>query len=245
MSVDPAPATVRTPQPVGAPATGNPWRDLLSTMDRLVASDGCEWCAGQTHVSLVKFLLEESHELAEEIETHNAAGVREELGDVLLQVVFHARLATNSATNPFTADDVVRDLIAKMVRRHPHVFADQEVAGDLYTQWDAIKRAEKQRDSVLDGIPGSLGALAQAQKVLGRAQRAGLVPDDAADAVPSGSGASGGHASSSDFGAELFDLVQRAQAAGVDAEGALRAATREFSGQVRAKEEIEGAPTPL
>ncbi len=228
--------------------TDDPWQDLLNVMDRLVAADGCDWCGEQTHESLVKFLLEETHELAEAIETEDAAGVREELGDVLLQVVFHARLAADSAEDGFTANDVVRDLIAKMVRRHPHVFADQEVDGDLYTQWDEIKRAEKQRESVLDGIPETLGALARAQKVLSRAQRAGLLPDGSGakhsagtdELTSAAAGEQPGNApSSADFGAELLRIVQQAQEAGIDAEGALRAATRELGADLRAEEQRE------
>ncbi len=222
-------------------------------MDRLVAADGCQWCGEQTHASLVKFLLEESHELAEAIETNDATGVREELGDVLLQVVFHARLAADSAEGAFTANDVVRDLIAKMVRRHPHVFADQEIDGDLYTQWDAIKRTEKQRESVLDGIPETLGALAKAQKVLSRAQRSGLLSDDKNakhstvendELTSAGAGEQPGYEPpSTDFGAQLLEIVQQAQAAGVDAEGALRAATRELGADLREQEQrVQDAP---
>lgn len=220
------------------------WQDLLGVMDRLKSAGGCAWCGEQTHESLVKYLLEESHELAEAIETGNRVDTREELGDVLLQVVFHARIAAADPQEPFTADDVARDLIEKMVRRHPHVFAGQEVDGDLYAQWDAIKKTEKQRASVLDGIPATLGALARAQKILGRAQRAALLETTsgaagAGDVIAdsdSDADSEGGGTVSEQFGAELLDVVRRASQAGVDAEGALRAATRLLATQIRATE---------
>lgn len=137
------------------------------------------WDREQTHATLVRYLLEEAHELAEAIETGDRAGIREELGDLLLQVLFHARIASEDPVDPFTVDDVAADLVAKLVRRHPHVFADTAVTtGDghaaLYAQWDEIKQQEKQRESVLEGIPLAQGALARAQKVLSRAQRAGM-----------------------------------------------------------------------
>ena len=160
----------------------DPLRESVTVMDRLYSPGGCPWDREQTHESLVRYLLEEAHELAEAIETGDRAGVREELGDLLLQVLFHARIASEDPVDPFTVDDVAADLVAKLVRRHPHVFADTAVAtGDghaaLYAQWDQIKQQEKQRESVLEGIPLAQGALARAQKVLSRAERAGLVAD--------------------------------------------------------------------
>lgn len=233
MPFESVPAGALSAQTAALPHADDPWQQLLTVMDRLVADGGCQWCGEQTHESLVKYLLEESHELAEAIETQDLAGVREELGDVLLQVVFHSRLAVRNTAHPFSADDVVRDLVEKMVRRHPHVFANQEVAGDLYTQWDQIKRAEKQRESVLDGIPGTLGALARAQKILGRAQRANLLPvNDTVVDVPE----AGDAPSSKDVGEQLLNVVRQAQAAGIDAEGALRESTRVLGEQVRLAE---------
>ncbi len=157
------------PDPGAAP---DPLRDVVAVMDRLYSPGGCPWDREQTHESLVRYLLEEAHELADAIETGDRAGMREELGDLLLQVLFHARIASEEP-EPFTVDDVAADLAAKLVRRHPHVFADTEVT-DLHQQWDAIKKAEKQRTSVLEGISHTQGALARAQKVLSRAGRGGL-----------------------------------------------------------------------
>ncbi|WP_069388032.1 MazG family protein, partial [Cellulosimicrobium cellulans] len=149
-------------------------REAVAVMDRLYSPGGCPWDREQTHASLVHYLLEEAHELAEAIETDDRAGMREELGDLLLQVLFHARIASEEP-DPFTVDDVAADLVAKLVRRHPHVFADDPVAAtDLHAQWDAIKKAEKSRSSVLEGISHTQGALARAQKVLSRAERGGL-----------------------------------------------------------------------
>jgi XTP/dITP diphosphohydrolase len=208
---------------------------VVAVMDRLRSPGGCPWDAEQTHESLVRYLLEEAHELAEAIETGDRAGMREELGDVLLQVVFHARVAAEDPADPFTIDDVAADLVAKLRRRHPHVFAGAEVT-DLHAQWAAIKQEEKQRASVLDGIPPTLGALAHAQKVLGRTDRAGLMhllpPAPAPEEDPV------------DLGQELLALVERARRAGIDAEGALRAAVRDVSAAVRAAEPPPTCPAP-
>jgi XTP/dITP diphosphohydrolase len=175
----------------------------------------------------VRYLLEESHELAEAIETGDRAGMREELGDVLLQVLFHARIAADEP-EPFTVDDVAADLVAKLVRRHPHVFAGEPVA-DVHAQWEAIKQEEKGRTSVLEGIPLAQGALARAQKVLSRARRAGIE----IGAEPAGT--------APDLGAELLDLVRRADDAGIDAESALRHALRGLEAVVvSAEEAFEG-----
>ncbi|CAL8976196.1 Nucleoside triphosphate pyrophosphohydrolase/pyrophosphatase MazG [Cellulomonas sp. T2.31MG-18] len=211
-----------TTAPDGEPAAArDALRELVAVMDRLRSPGGCPWDAAQTHTSLLPYLLEESHELAEAVEGDDRAGLREELGDVLLQVVFHARIATEHPDDPFDLDDVARDLVAKLVRRHPHVFADAEVAsmGALHTQWDRIKRAEKKdRGSALDGVPASLPALARAQKIASRAARAGLDAPVPAD---------------DELGAQLLELVRRAHAQGVDAEGALRRAAAAWETTLR------------
>lgn len=226
----------------------HPLHELVAVMDRLRAPGGCPWDAAQTHESLAKHALEEAYELVETVETGDRAGMREELGDLLLQVVFHARVAQEHAGDPFGLDDVARDLTAKLVRRHPHVFADEVYVDDagLTARWDAIKLEEKARTSCLEGIPLGQGALSRAQKVVSRAARAGVLPaasaaatDDAApdDAVAVDDGAPADEAA---IGAALLALVRRAQAAGVDAEGALRAASRGVEAQVRAVEAARG-----
>lgn len=216
--------------------------DLVAVMDRLRSPGGCPWDAGQTHETLARYTLEEAYELVEAIEEGDRAGIREELGDVLLQVVFNARVAAEHPETPFTLDDVAADLTAKLVRRHPHVFADEQYVDDagLATRWDAIKQTEKQRVSLVDGIPLAIGALSRAQKVLGRAERAGVASEAFGPDTRVAGGGPGLRASSpagtaggaepvddeATIGAELLALVQRAQRAGVDAEGALRASLR-------------------
>ncbi len=203
----------------------DPFRELVAVMDRLRSPGGCPWDAEQTHASLVPYLLEEAHELAEAVDEGDRAGLREELGDVLLQVVFHARIATEDGDDPFDVDDVARDLVAKLVHRHPHVFAGADTPAErLHVQWDAIKKAEKHRDSALDGIPGALPALARAQKVAARAGRAGL--DVPAAVAAAGQGVPG-------FGERLLALALEAHDEGVDAEGELRRATARLEQALR------------
>ena len=198
-------------------------RELVRVMDRLRSPGGCPWDADQTHESLVPYALEETYELVEAIEAGDRTGLREELGDVLLQVVFHARIAAEDPDDPFDVDDVAADLVAKLVRRHPHVFDEATVETDLHVQWDKLKNAEKSRASALDGIPLALGALARAQKVADRAARAGLaVPPVAAD--------------DGDLGARLLALVLEARATGVDAEGALRRTAAAWEADLRTQE---------
>jgi XTP/dITP diphosphohydrolase len=199
--------------------------DLVAVMDRLRSPGGCPWDAQQTHASLLRYLVEESYEVVDAVENGTREDLRDELGDLLLQVVFHARVAQESVDEPFDIDDVAAAIVSKLERRHPHVFAGEAVADDLQAGWDAIKATEKARESVLDGIPLSLPALARADKVLGRLQRNGLdetVPDDGGD--------------EESFGRELLDLVRRAHASGVDPEAALRTATRRLETAARAAE---------
>ncbi|WP_228372649.1 MazG family protein [Demequina maris] len=207
---------------------------LVEVMDRLRSPGGCAWDAEQTHESLAPYALEEAHELVEAIESGSRAHLREELGDVLLQVVFHARVAQEDPDEPFDLDDVADACADKLVARHPHVFGDED-AGTMdehLRRWDRIKAETSGRESVMDGIPASLGALARAQKVLGRAERAGLADDaPVADGV----------------GDALLALVRRARAEGVDAEAELRAATRRLEQAARAEEQAgrsdtEGSP---
>jgi XTP/dITP diphosphohydrolase len=204
-------------------AAGDPLRRLVAVMDRLRSPGGCPWDAEQTHASLVPYVLEEAYEVAEAVEHDDRANLREELGDLLLQVVFHARIAQEHPDDPFDVDDVATDLVAKLVRRHPHVFADARVADadGVHRQWEQIKRTEKQRESVLDGVPLALGALARAQKVASRAARAGLdAPAPAGDAL----------------GERLLALVLEARASGLDAVGELRRAAAAWETDLRAAE---------
>lgn len=194
--------------------------DVVAVMDRLRSPGGCPWDAEQTHASLVPYLLEETHELIEAIESGDRSHLQEELGDLLLQVAFQSRVAEEDAEAPFDIDDVASVLVEKLVRRHPHVFGsvDATTPEVVEANWEAIKAAEKpQRIHPLDGVPPSLPALARADKVLGRLERVGLT--DRIDAATS----------EDDLGARLLLLVREARQAGVDAEASLRAAIRRLT----------------
>lgn len=205
-------------------ATGQGLVRLIDVMDRLRSPGGCPWDAQQTHESLVTHVLEETYELIEAIEDGTREDLREELGDVLLQVVFHARVATEHPDDPFDIDDVANAVSDKLIERHPHVFEDGGEtlsAQDTHARWERIKKETKDRESVMDGIPIAQPALARAQKVITRASRAGLNVSD-----PAGVG----------IGQQLLELVARAQAEGVDAEAALRQATRDYEAAARETE---------
>ncbi|WP_234988178.1 YabN family protein [Demequina sp. NBRC 110056] len=201
---------------------------LIQVMDRLRSPGGCPWDAQQTHETLTAYALEETYELIEAIESGTRQDMLEELGDVLLQVVFHARVAQEHAEAPFDIDDVANAVADKLVERHPHVFgeADAGSAEEVHARWERIKKETKARESVMDGIPVAQPALARAQKVISRAARAGLDVRD-----PAGVG----------IGPQLLALVARAQAEGVDAEAALRDATRDYEAAAR---EAESASAP-
>jgi uncharacterized protein YabN with tetrapyrrole methylase and pyrophosphatase domain len=217
---------------------------LVAVMDTLRVS--CPWDARQTHESLAPHLLEECYEALDALESGDPAALRDELGDVLLQVVFHARIAAEAADGTgYTIDDVADGIVAKLIRRHPHVFADVTVSGpeEVKRNWDAIKAAERAEAagapvSVLDTVPFGQPALSLAAQLQRRAERAG-VPADLAARPASGPGQGDGAAGEqavSDIGAELFALVARAREAGLDPELELRAAARAYCDRVRAWE---------
>ncbi|WP_183086333.1 MazG nucleotide pyrophosphohydrolase domain-containing protein [Mycetocola tolaasinivorans] len=181
----------------------------------------CVWTEAMTHEGLRRYLLEETHELLEALDEGDPAHVREELGDVLLQIVFHAEIAAGDANAGFDLADVVRDAREKMVRRHPHVFGPDGAANvdEVLRVWGAAKAAEKaERTGILDGIAPTLPALARAQKVATRLARSGSTPV-AADAAPLPEEI---FADERSLGAHLFALAARAQELGLDAESALR-----------------------
>ena len=191
--------------------------DVVAVMDRLRSPGGCPWDAEQTPQSLVPYLLEETHEAIEAIESGDQDHVREELGDLLLQVAFQSRVAQEHESEPFGIDEVAAGLVEKLVRRHPHVFADVEADDSeaVERNWDSIKAQEKpHRTHPLDGVPPSLPALARAQKVVSRLEKAGRA--DLVDTWASGEG----------LGSELFQIVRRARSEGLDAEGELRSLLR-------------------
>ena len=190
----------------------------------------CPWSRQITHRDLVPYLIEESHEVIDAVEAGTRADLREELGDLLWQVLFHAAIAAQDSDDPFDIDDVARTLTEKMVRRHPHVFAD-EVANtpeEVLVHWNAAKAAEKrERKSVLDGVPRAMPALALAQKVVGRAAGVGVAAPTAETGAP---------ASESELGDALLALVSQARANGWDAERALRERLRGMEEDVRTAE---------
>jgi XTP/dITP diphosphohydrolase len=203
--------------------------DLVAVMDRLRAPGGCPWDRRQTHRSLATYLLEEAYETIEAIEA-DPAHLREELGDLLLQVVFHARIAEEHEGDPWSVDDVAAGIVEKLVRRHPHVFGDAEAptAEHVEARWDELKREEKRRGSAMDGVPLALPALALAAKMIDRAQKAGVrVPVPDLDAQP---------ADADELGDLLLAVVSAAARRGIDPEQALRDAARRFAGAVREAE---------
>ena len=213
--------------------------ELVAIVDTLRRS--CPWDREQTHASLVRYLLEEAYEAAETIEDGDLPELREEIGDVLFQVLFHARIASerSAADGGFTIDDVADTLAAKLIRRHPHVFAGVSVtsAADVNANWEEIKRAERAAKaaaagdggdaaSVLDGVPFGQPALSLAAQLQRRAARAGISAGSAGEAGLTGER----------LGAELMALVARAREAGLDPELELRAAARRFADEVREQE---------
>ena len=197
-------------------ARGGRLLDLVEVMDRLRLE--CPWDREQTHRSLATYLLEETYEVLEALDSGDREHLREELGDLLLQVYFHARIASEDQDG-FDIDDVAGGIADKLVYRHPHVFAGLEVADadEVDRNWERLKAAEKQRASVLDGIPLALPALAYADKVVGRLDKAGAL-----DGEPAGAADDAG------LGERLLALVREARAAGIDPEQALRDAVRDL-----------------
>ncbi len=210
-----------------APPPGAALLDAVAVMDRLRSPGGCPWDAEQTHESLLQYLVEECYELYQAVEDGDRVALREELGDVLLQVLFHARVASEGSP-PFDVDDVAAELVAKLVGRHPHVFAGTERIDTAERQehrWEELKRAEKRRESSVDGVATSQPAVALAAKLTSRTARAGLP----AALLPSGDDAAGP-------GERLFALAAAARLAGDDPEAQLRTAALRFAADVRAAE---------
>ena len=197
--------------------------DLVAVMDRLRSPGGCPWDAEQTHESLMTYLVEETYETLEAIETGDRQHLREELGDLVLQVVFHSRIAAEHPDEPWSVDDVAGDIVDKLVRRHPHVFGTSTAAtaADVEAGWERQKAAEKGRASAVDGVPMALPALSLATKLVHRAEKNGVDVDPV---------------DGDDLGARLMSLVVESRAAGLDAEAELRAAARRFADRVRAAE---------
>jgi XTP/dITP diphosphohydrolase len=198
--------------------------ELIATLELLRAPGGCAWDRDQTHASLVRYLIEETYELVDAIETGDDAELIEELGDVLYQVIFHADIAAEAGR--FTLDDVAAHMNAKMVGRHPHVFGDvvAETPEAVMESWETLKRVEKPaRTSALDGVPQAMPSLLLADKLIGKA----TFDVPAAPAT---------WESEQQLGAELLALVAAARAQGLDAERALRGALRGLQEEIRESE---------
>ena len=225
------------PRDVPAP-TGEPLLELIRVMDTLRSPGGCPWDAEQTHESLVSYLTEEAHEAVEAIETGDRVAMREELGDVLLQVVFHARIAQEDAEDPWSIDDVAAGIAGKLVARHPHVFGDEtaDSAAHVESVWLARKTAEKSRDSVLDGIPAGLPALLLAAKMHHRVTHGGVSVRPADEATRGLAARVVDEVGTQGIGALLLALATEALDRGMDPESALRGALRGYAADVRAAE---------
>ena len=206
---------------------------LVAVMDTLRSPGGCPWDAEQTHASLLEYLLEESHELIAAVEIGDRDDLREELADVLLQVVFHACIAQEHPSDAFDLDQIAEKTAAKLISRNPHVFADStaDTAADVEAIWHEQKKIEKSRASLLDGIPRSLPALMLATKMLKRTKQLDItskqqLPSAVTEQITT----------QLQLGELLFELVQIARVQKIDPEAALRAAIREYEAKVLAAE---------
>jgi XTP/dITP diphosphohydrolase len=191
---------------------------LIAVMARLRGEDGCAWDREQTHESLLKYLIEESHEFIDAVESGDRTHMIEELGDVLYQVLFHADLGAADPDSPFTIEDVARVARDKMVGRHPHVFGDvtADTADEVVANWEKWKAAEKpERTSAFEGLPKGLPALALADKVIGKLDESPTTSELVTEAT-----------TEDDLGDLLVAIVSAARANGLDAERALRSAVR-------------------
>jgi XTP/dITP diphosphohydrolase len=215
----------------GTAGASDALREAADTMRAV--RDRCVWTQQIDHRALVPYLVEESAELIDAVEEGSRAELREELGDLLWQVLFHAEIASRDLEDPFDIDDVARGLTDKMVRRHPHVFGDAVATTpeEVLIHWNAAKAAEKsERTSVLDGVSERMPSLALAQKLVGKAAQAGV-------ALPVAD--SGEVRTEDELGDALLALVAGARARGWDAERALRERLRRLTAEVR---EAESAP---
>lgn len=220
---------------------------LADIMDRLRGPDGCDWDRAQNFASIVPYTLEEAHEVADAIARNNMQDLCEELGDLLLQVVFHARMAAEAGS--FTLADVARGIADKMERRHPHIFNGNIplCAEEVRANWETIKAAEKPRDSVLDGVAITLPALTRAEKLAARAARTGFDWPDAEgplakihEELAEIAEATTPEERAEEAGDLLFAVSNYLRKLQIDPEDALRRANRKFEGRFRAIEKAPG-----
>lgn len=204
---------------------------LVEVMDRLRSPGGCPWDAEQTHESLLKYLLEESYEFIDSVDSKDREGMREELGDVLLQVYFHARMAEDHPTDPFSIEDVARGIADKLIRRHPHVFDGLQVTGtqEIIENWEEIKAKEKGRTSALDGVALAQPALPLVEKLLYRAEKYKVN-------VELTKYQSDKPATQESVGEALASIIAWARDNEIDPENALRLYGRQIAEQIKAAE---------
>jgi len=205
---------------------------LREVMDKLRSPGGCPWDIEQDHASLLKFLLEESYEFIEAVEENDQNAIQEELGDLLLQVYFHSRIAEENKDQPFNIEDVAKTVADKLVRRHPHVFGDTKVenSAQVLANWEVAKAAEKGRRSAIDGVPLAQPALPLATKVLYRLKKLNY------DLSVSEPIKLNDDVDQDQFGQILLGLITQAVDKGLDPEAALRGATKELIVQIQEHE---------
>ena len=210
---------------------GSELQRLVEVMDRLRSPGGCPWDAEQTHESLVKYLLEESYEFIDSVAAKDREGMREELGDVLLQVYFHSRIAQDHPTDPFSIEDVARAIADKLIRRHPHVFEGLQVSGteEIIDNWEEIKAKEKGRTSALDGVALAQPALPLVEKLLYRAEKYKVN-------VELTKYQSDKPATQESVGEALASIIAWARDNEIDPENALRLYGRQIAEQIKAAE---------
>jgi XTP/dITP diphosphohydrolase len=211
--------------------SGSELQRLVEVMDRLRSLGGCPWDAEQTHESLIKYLLEESYEFIDSVDAKDRDGMREELGDVLLQVYFHSRIAEDHPTDPFSIEDVARAIADKLIRRHPHVFNGLQVSGnqEIIDNWEEIKAKEKGRTSALDGVALAQPALPLVEKLLYRAEKYRVevsLPKYQSDKP----------ATEESVGQALASIIAWARDNEIDPENALRLYGRQIAEQIKAAE---------
>ena len=205
---------------------------LREVMDKLRSPGGCPWDIEQDHASLLKFLLEESYEFIEAVEENDQNAIQEELGDLLLQVYFHSRIAEENNDQPFNIEDVAKTVADKLVRRHPHVFGDTKVenSAQVLANWEVAKAAEKGRRSAIDGVPLAQPALPLVAKLLYRAEKFNYeIPINQMMKLPT-------EMEEDQFGQLLLGLIAQAVSKGLDPEAALRGAAKSLIAQIQAHE---------
>jgi XTP/dITP diphosphohydrolase len=203
---------------------------LLEVMDQLRSPGGCPWDAEQSHQSLIKYLLEESYEFVDAVDEEDRQSMREELGDILLQVYFHSRIAQEHPTDPFSIEDVAEGIADKLIRRHPHVFGNVEVSGadEVLANWEQLKAAEKNRNSATDGVALSQPALPLITKLIYRAEKNGIKLD-----LPTTS-----MNNDVEIGDALVAAVLAAIQQGIEPEDLLRSRAREIAAEIKRIESL-------